>query len=132
MNYLGHWVASTFQNNNLDYKNSKLRGEIKELEDKNKRLTQDLQRKEKDYKKQVEELKEENRKLTMELRRREFSKPIPVELKTQELQKNKLSKPVIVEPKTEEIVREIVEFKLPEHKPTSIRLRDYFGIRIID
>lgn len=109
MNYLGHWVASTFQNNNLGYKNSRLRSEIKELEENNKRLTRDLQRKEKDYKKQIEELKEENRRLTMEL------------------QKNKLSKPVNVEPKTEEIVREIVEFKLPEHKPTSIRLRDYFG-----
>ena len=112
MNYLGHWVASTFQNNNLDYKNSRLRSEIEELEEKNKRLTQDLQRKEKDYKKQIEELKAENRRLTMELRRRE------------------LSKPVIIEPKTEEIIREVAEFKLP--KPTSIRLRDYFGIRIID
>lgn len=49
MNYLGHWVASTFQNNNLDYKNSRLRSEIEELKEKNKRLTQDLQRKEKDY-----------------------------------------------------------------------------------
>lgn len=109
MNYLGHWIASTFQNNNLDYKNSRLRSEIEELEDENKRLTHDLQRKEKDYKKQIEELKEENRRLTMELRRKEISKP------------------VIVEPKTEEIVREIVEFKLPKPKSTSIRLRDYFG-----
>lgn len=114
MNYLGHWVASTFQNNNLDYKNNRLRSEIEDLEDKNKRLTQDLQRKEKDYRKQIEELKEENRRLT------------------RELQKEGYSRPVIVEPKTEEIVREIAEFKLPEHKPTSIRLRDYFGIRIID
>ena len=114
MNYLGHWVASTFKNNNLDYKNSRLRSEIEELEEKNKRLTQDLQRKDKDYKKQIEELKEENRKLN------------------RELQKIKPSKPIIIEPKTEEIIREVAEFKLPEHKPTSIRLRDYFGIRIID
>ena len=109
MNYLGHWIASTFQNNNLDYKNSRLRSEIEELEDKNKRLTQDLQRKEKDYRKQIEDLKEENRRLTMEL------------------QKERLSKPVIIEPKTEEIIREIAEFKLPKPKLDSIRLRDYFG-----
>lgn len=114
MNYLGHWIASTFQNNNLDYKNSRLRSEIEELEEKNKRLTQDLHRKEKDYRKQIEELKEENRRLN------------------RELQKEKLDRSIIVKPKTEEIIREIAEFKLPKPKLDSIRLRDYFGIRIID
>lgn len=109
MNYLGHWIASTFQNNNLDYENRRLRGDIEELEEENKRLTQDLQRKEKDYKKQIEELKAENRKLT------------------QELQKNKFSKPVSIKPKTKEIIRETAEFKLPKPMPMSIRIIDYFG-----
>lgn len=113
MNYLGHWIASTFQNNNLDYKNSRLKSEIEELEGIIKKLTKENKEKEKDYKKQIEELKEVNRRLTRELQRKE------------------LSKPVTIEPKTEEIVREIAEFKLPKPKPKldSIRLFDYFGTK---
>lgn len=124
MNYLGHWVVSTFQNNNLNYDNSKLKGDIEELEDENKRLTQDLQRKEKVYRKQIEELKEENRRLTQELQKMKLDRRVVVDNKPKELQKKKPER-LIVEPK--EVMRETTELTFP--KPISIRLRDYFGIR---
>lgn len=124
MNYLGHWVVSTFQNNNLNYDNSKLKRDIEELEDKNKRLTQDLQRKEKDYKKHIEELKSENRILTQELQKMKLDRRVVVDNKPKELQKKKPER-LIVEPK--EVMRETTELTFP--KPISIRFSDYFGIR---